>query len=79
MKLFTKKELSKYNGQNGKASYIAYRGKVYDVTQSFLWLGGRHQVTHNAGQDLSIELDAAPHNDDLLKKFPVVGYLVEKS
>jgi predicted heme/steroid binding protein len=44
-KSFTKEELGKYDGSNGIA-YIAFRGKVYDVSQSFHWKGGIHQVIH---------------------------------
>ncbi|MGE4547308.1 MAG: cytochrome b5 domain-containing protein, partial [Desulfurella sp.] len=30
----TKDELKKYNGENGMPSYVAYKGKVYDVSDS---------------------------------------------
>jgi predicted heme/steroid binding protein len=61
--------------ETGGPAYIAYNGKVYDVTGSFLWKGGRHQVLHNAGQDLTAELAAAPHGDDLLSRCPIIGLM----
>ena len=75
MKVFTAKDLAKYNGKNGKPAYVAYKGKVYDVTNSFLWKDGRHQVLHSAGTDLTHEIEQAPHSGDTLAKFPVVGIL----
>ena len=32
MKTFTKEELAKYDGLEGRAPYVAYLGKVYDMT-----------------------------------------------
>jgi len=75
MKRFSKKELAQYNGKNGAPAYIAYKGKVYDVSSSFLWKNGNHQVLHNAGKDLTDSLEEAPHGVDLLERFPVVGTL----
>jgi predicted heme/steroid binding protein len=77
MKSFSREDLSKYNGRNGAPAYVAYRGKIYDVSGSFLWKGGRHQVVHHAGTDLTDALEDAPHGALLLKRFPVVG-LVRK-
>ena len=56
-----------------KLWYRAYNGKVCDVSQSFLWKQGKHQATHMAGVGLTGALVQAPHNSDLLEKFPVVG------
>jgi predicted heme/steroid binding protein len=75
MRTFTVKDLEKYNGKNGKPAYIAYKGKVYDLTNSFLWKDGRHQVLHNAGTDLTTAMEQAPHSEDMLERFPVVGIL----
>lgn len=77
MKQFSEEELSLHDGRDGKPAYIAYKGKVYDVTESFLWKEGRHQVLHDAGKDLSKELENAPHGPDLLERVPVVGMLRE--
>jgi predicted heme/steroid binding protein len=74
-KTFTRDELRKYDGRSG-VSYIAFRNKVYDVSRSFQWRKGIHQVIHRAGCDLTEELKQAPHGSDILKKFPVVGELL---
>jgi len=77
MREFTEQELSTCNGKDGAPAFIAYRGMVYDVSNSFLWRGGVHQATHAAGVDLTDELDHAPHGAGLLGKVPVVGPLVK--
>ena len=73
MKTFNKEELAACDGKNNAPAYVAYKGKVYDVSSSFLWKNGNHQVFHAAGQDLTASLEQAPHGADLLEKFPVVG------
>lgn len=75
MKKFTKAELGKYNGKNGMSPFIAYQGKVYDVSGSFLWKKGEHQVLHKAGVDLTDNLKVSPHGTEMLEKFPLVGIL----
>jgi len=77
MREFTKEELARHNGQDGAPAYIAYQGQVYDVSGSFLWQKGRHLVLHEAGADLTDELDQAPHGADLLARVPVIGRLRE--
>ena len=77
MKRFSREELARYNGKDGAPAYIAYKGKVYDVSASFLWQNGRHQVVHNAGEDLTDALEQAPHGADMLERLPVVGTLRE--
>jgi predicted heme/steroid binding protein len=71
---FTRDELRRYDGRAG-TMYIAFEGRVYDVTQSFHWKEGVHQVMHRAGCDLTEELKRAPHRSDMLDRFPVVGEL----
>jgi predicted heme/steroid binding protein len=75
MKEFSKEELARYNGKNGRPAYAAYKGKVYDLSGSFLWNGGSHQVLHNAGKDLTDAMEQAPHGGDVLEKLPLVGTL----
>jgi len=77
LKEFSREELSRFDGEEGRPAYIAYKGKVYDVSNSFLWMGGRHQALHQAGEDLSDLLDTAPHGEDLLERVPVVGKLID--
>ena len=50
---------------------------MYDVSHSFQWKKGVHQVTHYAGYDLTDAQKQAPHGADMLEKFPIVGKLVE--
>jgi len=76
---FTKEELSRYNGKNETSILIAFEGKVYDVSSSFLWQDGKHQVVHASGIDLTGELSQAPHGADLLEKFQIVGVLIQES
>ncbi len=76
MKKLNKQELSKYNGKNGAPAYIAYHGRIYDVSESFLWKNGKHQVFHSAGEDLTEALKDAPHGQDMLERVPLIGILV---
>lgn len=71
---FTLEELSKYNGENGNKAYVAYKGLVYDVTDSPQWSNGKHQG-HTAGTDLTKEISGAPHGDSVFKNLKVVGKL----
>jgi len=75
MKEFSIDELARYNGKNGVPAYTAYKGRVYDVSASFLWNNGNHQVFHVAGVDLTEAMEQAPHGGDVLERFPVVGTL----
>jgi predicted heme/steroid binding protein len=72
----TKDELAQNNGQDGKPAYIAFKGKVYDVSQSAFWLYGDHMGAHQAGKDLTDEIDLAPHREETLQKVKEVGVLV---
>lgn len=76
MREFKKSELAEFKGTDGQPKYIAYNGKVYDVSGSWHWKDGKHQVIHKAGQDLTGALDAAPHGEDLLLRIPLLGQLV---
>jgi predicted heme/steroid binding protein/uncharacterized membrane protein len=75
MKEFTLKMLAENNGENGKPIYVAHKGKVYDVSESRLWKGGLHMKRHKAGNDLSTDIQAAPHQTDVLDKYPQIGVL----
>jgi predicted heme/steroid binding protein len=78
LKEFSKEELARCNGEKGAPAYVAYKGKVYDVSESFLWKEGKHQVLHRAGADLTDAMEQAPHGADILGKFPVIGTLQTK-
>jgi len=73
---FTLEELKQYDGKNGKPAYIAYKGKVYDVTDNFLWVDGDHQGEHAAGKDLTEEMANAPHGEENPEKVKLIGTLV---
>jgi predicted heme/steroid binding protein len=77
MRRFTKKELVQYDGKDGRPAFIAFESRVYDVSRSFLWQDGRHQVLHTAGVDLTTDLDQAPHGADLLERCSMIGVLEE--
>lgn len=72
---FTKQYLALRNGQDKPQIWIAYKGLIYDVSQSRLWKNGKH-YEHWAGQDLTDELKDAPHTVSVFGKFEVVGRLV---
>jgi len=76
LKKFTLEELKQYNGRDGRPAYIAYKGKVYDVTDSALWLDGDHQGQHEAGKDLTGDIALAPHGEEMLQKVKLIGVLV---
>jgi predicted heme/steroid binding protein/uncharacterized membrane protein len=79
MKELDPESLAEFNGQQGESVYIAYRGKVYDVSQSGLWEGGMHMNRHHAGRDLSSEFPAAPHDEEVFERYPQVGILKEST
>jgi len=74
-KEFSLEELATCNGTGGQPVYIAYKGRVIDVSASKHWHGGRHMGTHLAGQDLTGEIEAAPHGPEVLDHFPEAGLL----
>lgn len=73
--VFTAETLAKYNGKDGNAAYVAYEGKVYDVTNIEAWKNGIHQGRFEAGKDYTDVLNnQAPHSsDNLTKNAPIVG------
>jgi predicted heme/steroid binding protein len=73
---FTLEELKQYDGKEGRPAYVAYKGKVYDVTDDFLWTDGDHQGEHVAGKDLTEEMAQAPHGEETLERVKLVGILV---
>lgn len=72
---FTRSQLALHNGQDKATIYVAYQKKVYDVTHSRLWRDGKH-YQHWAGQDLTAELEDAPHSAKVFERFEQVGVLI---
>ncbi len=75
MKEFTSEELLGFNGKDSNPVYIAFEGKIYDVSKSPLWSSGSHMKRHPSGKDLSGEISAAPHGPEVLERYPQVGIL----
>ncbi|MBN1548617.1 MAG: cytochrome b5 [Syntrophaceae bacterium] len=73
MEQWDENSLAQFDGQNSKQIYIAYRGRVYDVSQSKLWQGGLHMKRHYAAQDLTDFLQAAPHGEEVFSRYPQIG------
>jgi predicted heme/steroid binding protein len=73
-KMYTLEELAKFDGKNGARAYFAYDGKIYDVTDSSYWKNGDH-FGFEAGKDLSGKMGGAPHGEEVLTRFPVIGTL----
>lgn len=73
-KLITLAQLALRNGQDKPEVWVAYKGEVYDVSNSRLWRAGKH-YEHWAGQDLTNELEDAPHTEEVFSRFKVIGRL----
>ena len=74
LQVYTKQQLTLPNGQDKPQIWVAFKGIIYDVTESRLWKNGKH-YEHWAGQDLTAELADAPHTDTVFEKFQKVGLL----
>ena len=75
LKEFTPEALKQFNGENGQPIYVAHKGKVYDLSESKMWRKGMHMQRHQAGGDLTTDIQAAPHEPDVLERYPQVGVL----
>lgn len=75
LKKFTLEELEKCDGREGRPAYVAYKGKVYDVSDNVLWDDGDHLGMHEAGKDLTAEMEDAPHEEENILGMTVVGEL----
>jgi predicted heme/steroid binding protein len=79
MQEFDIAELEKFDGNNGRPVYVAHKGKVYDVSNSKLWKNGLHMKRHHAGNDLTVDIQGAPHEPDVLERYPLIGTLKKES
>lgn len=74
-KFFTKEELSQYNGKNGKPSYVAVNGVVYDVSGVDIWQNDTH-FGMIPGNDLTSDFNTCHPGSERLNTLPVVGKLI---
>jgi predicted heme/steroid binding protein/uncharacterized membrane protein len=74
-RVIKEEELSASNGQEDRPAFVAYEGRVYDVSQSRLWRQGVHVRRHHAGNDLTADFAAAPHDESVFERVPFVGTL----
>ena len=75
MVTYSRQQLALRNGQDREEVWVAYEGRIYDVSKSRLWRNGKH-YEHWAGQDLTDELnEKAPHTRKVFEKFQQVGWL----
>lgn len=75
LKEYSKNQLALRNGQDKPEIWCAFKGLIYDVSKSRLWKNGKH-YEHWAGQDLTKELQDAPHNENVFDKFEIIGKLI---
>ncbi|MBE0568414.1 MAG: CopD family protein [Deltaproteobacteria bacterium] len=73
----TAEELGGCSGKDGSPAWFAYKGTVYDATDSKLWAGGTHFGKHQAGFDLTKMLALAPHGEDRVLRLPAVKKLAD--
>jgi predicted heme/steroid binding protein len=71
-KVFDPLTLMAFDGKGETPAYIAFRGKVYDVSNLKLWKNGIH-IKHQAGHDLTDAISKAPHGEEKLESVNVVG------
>ncbi len=77
LRKFTTSELEQFDGQNGHPLYIVFKGKVYDFSNSKLWPQGKHMGMHTRNQNLTEAIKAAPHGEDNVFRYPVMGESAE--
>jgi predicted heme/steroid binding protein len=58
-------ELRRNTVERGARKFVAFNGIVYDVTDCPKWRNDLHENLHFPGQDLSSELEEAPHTEDV--------------
>ena len=65
---FTLEDVAKGDGRDGRPAYVVHNNTVYDLSGSALWKQGSHMRLHSAGADLTEQLEAAPHADEVFSK-----------
>lgn len=77
IKKFSSNDLKQFDGLNGNSLYIVFKGKVYDLTSSKLWMQGKHMGMHTQSENLTEAIKTAPHGEDNVYRFPLVGELIQ--
>jgi predicted heme/steroid binding protein/uncharacterized membrane protein len=72
----TPEQLLAFDGKEGRPAYIAYKGIIYDITNSRLWKNGQHMMKHHAGTDLTETIKTAPHDEDKVLAMTQAGMLI---
>lgn len=72
-------ELAQNDGKDARPVYIAYEGRIYDVSRSSLWKTGVHMRRHSSGKDLTTDMGGAPHGPEVLRRYPQVGVIRRKN
>lgn len=72
MMLFSLDTLALFDGQHGQAAYVAFQGRVYDVSET--WPTGSHRG-YTAGTDITDAVGESAHGDNVFAKLPQVGFL----
>lgn len=67
-RIITKLELRRNTGERGTRKFIAYKGIVYDVTDCPKWRTDLHENLHFPGQNLTGEIEEAPHEEDVFTR-----------
>ena len=70
--VFSFDTLSLYDGQTDNQAYVAYRGRVYDVSD--VWSNGRHQG-YTAGTDITESIKTSIHGTRVFDQLIQVGFL----
>jgi predicted heme/steroid binding protein/uncharacterized membrane protein len=71
--------LGECDGSGSKPACVAVDGAVYDVSGSKMWRGGQHMKRHRSGCDLSGDIAAAPHGNEVLERVPRVGTMKKEA
>src|SRR3546814_15701406 len=72
---YTRSQLALRNGQDKPQVWVAFRGIIYDVTESSLWRTGQH-YEHWEGQDVHGEMEDDPHGARGVEGFNGLGRLL---
>lgn len=75
--VMTEDQLRSFDGIEGRSAYFSYAGKVFDVSRSLQWRGGKHFGRHGAGEDLTEAIKQAPHGEEKVFELPQIGKIIE--